>query len=58
MDRTRYLLDRLTAWSPVLLLGGLAALTYWLDAQIRSPTGNRGGRRATSRTCTSRTSAR
>ena len=43
MDRTRYLLDRLTAWSPVLLLGGLAALTYWLDAQIQSPAGNRGG---------------
>jgi lipopolysaccharide export system protein LptC len=28
-------LDRLIAWSPVLLLGGLAALTYWLNAQIR-----------------------
>jgi len=27
--------DRLIAWSPVLLLGGLAALTYWLNAQIR-----------------------
>ena len=26
--------DRLVAWSPVLLLGGLAALTYWLDAQV------------------------
>ncbi|CAG0977969.1 hypothetical protein BURK1_01584 [Burkholderiales bacterium] len=36
MDRSRYLLDRLTAWSPVLLLGGLAALTYWLDAQVLS----------------------
>ena len=35
MDRTKLLLDRLTAWSPVLLLGGLAALTYWLDAQIQ-----------------------
>jgi lipopolysaccharide export system protein LptC len=31
------LLDRLVAWSPVLLLGGLAALTYWLDAQIQAP---------------------
>jgi lipopolysaccharide export system protein LptC len=28
-------LDRLIAWSPVLLLGALAALTYWLNAQIR-----------------------
>jgi len=33
-------LDKLVAWSPVLLLGGLAALTYWLDAQIQ-PTGAR-----------------
>ena len=32
----RSLLDRATAWSPVLLLGGLAALTYWLDAQVLS----------------------
>ncbi len=31
----RTLLDRLTAWSPVLLLGSLAALTYWLDAQVQ-----------------------
>ena len=37
MDRTRALIDRLTAWSPVLLLGGLAALTYWLDAQVQAP---------------------
>ena len=27
--------DRLVAWSPVLLLGCLAALTYWLDAQVQ-----------------------
>jgi lipopolysaccharide export system protein LptC len=27
-------LDRLIAWSPVLLLGALAVLTYWLNAQI------------------------
>jgi lipopolysaccharide export system protein LptC len=27
-------IDRLVAWSPVLLLGAFAALTYWLDAQI------------------------
>ena len=43
MDRTRLFLDRLTAWSPVLLLGGLAALTYWLDAQVQAPTGARSG---------------
>lgn len=36
IDRTRRLLDRLIAWSPVLLLGALAALTYWLDAQIKT----------------------
>ena len=30
------LLDRLVSWSPVLFLGGLAALTYWLDAQVVS----------------------
>ncbi|HVK84967.1 MAG TPA: LPS export ABC transporter periplasmic protein LptC [Kofleriaceae bacterium] len=42
MDRTRLLLDRLTAWSPVLLLGGLAALTYWLDAQVQAPVNARG----------------
>ena len=27
--------DRLIAWSPVLLLGALAALTYWLNTQVR-----------------------
>ena len=30
-------LDRLVAWSPVLLMGALAALTYWLNAQVRPP---------------------
>jgi lipopolysaccharide export system protein LptC len=35
ISRTQAWLDRLVAWSPVLLLGGLAALTYWLNAQIR-----------------------
>ncbi|MBS0327553.1 MAG: LPS export ABC transporter periplasmic protein LptC [Proteobacteria bacterium] len=35
MDRTRVLVDRLVAWSPALLLAGLAALTWWLDAQIQ-----------------------
>jgi lipopolysaccharide export system protein LptC len=39
--RTR--LDRLVAWSPVLLLGGLAALTYWLDAQVQTATPRRDG---------------
>ncbi len=34
-SRTQTWLDRLVAWSPVLLLGALAALTYWLNAQIR-----------------------
>ena len=34
MTATRRL-DRLVSWSPVLLLGSLAALTYWLDAQIQ-----------------------
>jgi len=43
MERSRHFLDRLTAWSPVLLLGGLAALTYWLDAQVQSPS-NAGAR--------------
>jgi len=37
MDGSRALMDRLVSWSPVLLLGGLAALTYWLDAQITPP---------------------
>lgn len=31
------LVDRLVSWSPVLFLGGLAALTYWLDAQVQPP---------------------
>ncbi len=41
--RARTLLDRLTAWSPVLLLGGLAALTFWLDAQVQPPPARRDG---------------
>ncbi|MEO8345318.1 MAG: LPS export ABC transporter periplasmic protein LptC [Betaproteobacteria bacterium] len=36
-------LDRATSWSPVLLLGGLAALTYWLDAQVQTPAPRRDG---------------
>ncbi|MGE5169014.1 MAG: LPS export ABC transporter periplasmic protein LptC [Rudaea sp.] len=43
MDRTRAWFDRLVAWSPVLLLGGLAALTYWLNAQVQPPTLHRDG---------------
>jgi lipopolysaccharide export system protein LptC len=37
LDPSRRLLDRLVSWSPILLLGGLAALTFWLDAQIQPP---------------------
>ena len=43
MDRTRGFVDRLVAWSPVLLLGGLAALTYWLDAQVLAPSARADG---------------
>lgn len=43
MDHTRAFFDRLVAWSPVLLLGGLAALTYWLDAQVQGPVDRRDG---------------
>ena len=43
MDHTRAFFDRLVAWSPVLLLGGLAALTYWLDAQVQAPLERRDG---------------
>lgn len=37
MNFGKGLLDRLVTWSPVFLLGGLAALTYWLDAQVQAP---------------------
>ena len=37
MPPQRARLDRLVAWSPAILLGGLAALTYWLDAQVQAP---------------------
>ena len=43
MDRKRALIDRLTAWSPVLMLGALAAFTYWLDAQVQSAPPRRDG---------------
>ena len=37
MRTRRSLVDRLTNWSPVILLGSLAALTFWLDAQVQPP---------------------
>lgn len=43
MDRAREIFDRLVGWSPVLLLGALAALTYWLDAQVQPPAARRDG---------------
>ena len=43
MNEGRKFFDRLTAWSPVLLLGGLAALTYWLDAQVAQQPPRRDG---------------
>lgn len=43
MDKSRAFFDRLIAWSPVLLLGSLAALTYWLDAQVQPPAVRRDG---------------
>ncbi|MFO1325693.1 MAG: LPS export ABC transporter periplasmic protein LptC [Burkholderiales bacterium] len=43
MITTRVLLDRATAWSPVLLLGALAALTYWLDSQVQPSAPRRDG---------------
>jgi lipopolysaccharide export system protein LptC len=43
MRRARVLVERWTAWSPVLLLAALAALTFWLDAQVQAPEGPRNG---------------
>jgi lipopolysaccharide export system protein LptC len=43
MIDTRGVLDRLVGWAPVLLLGSLAALTYWLDAQIQPSAARRDG---------------
>lgn len=37
MNVRQSLLDRIVAWSPALLLGAMAAMTYWLDAQVRAP---------------------
>jgi lipopolysaccharide export system protein LptC len=39
----RLRIDRFVAWSPILLLGGLAALTFWLDAQVASSTSRTSG---------------
>lgn len=43
MSAGRRLLDLLASWAPVLLLGGLAALTFWLDAQVASQGPRRDG---------------
>ena len=43
VDRSRRWLDRFSAWSPVLLLAGLAALTWWLDAQVADTGARRDG---------------
>jgi len=36
LKRARAVVDRWTAWSPAMLLAALAALTFWLDAQVQS----------------------
>jgi len=43
MLHPRRTLDRLVGWLPILLLGGLAGLTYWLDAQVTDPGPRRDG---------------
>src|SRR5262245_54653947 len=45
MKRGARLMDRLVPWSPVVLLGSLAAFTYWLDAQVQQPTRRDGSAR-------------
>ena len=45
MPTLRRTFDRLVGWLPVLLLGSLAALTYWLDAQVQDPGPRRDGAR-------------
>lgn len=40
---TQQLLDRTAGWLPILLLAALAALTWWLDAQITSDGGRGNG---------------
>lgn len=36
-------LDRIVGWLPILLLAGLAALTWWLDAQVHDDGARRDG---------------
>jgi len=43
VDRSLRWLDRFSAWSPLLLLAGLAALTWWLDAQVTDTAPRRDG---------------
>lgn len=43
MRGTRALVERWHAWSPAILLAGLAALTVWLDAQVQPPEPPRDG---------------
>lgn len=43
VDRRRRWIDRFSAWSPALLLGALAALTWWLDSQVADPGPRRDG---------------
>ncbi len=43
MDRRRRWLNLFTAWSPALLLAALAALTWWLDAQVAESGARRDG---------------
>jgi lipopolysaccharide export system protein LptC len=40
---SRRVLDRVVAWMPVLLLAGLAALTWWLDTQVQDADPRRDG---------------
>lgn len=40
---SRRTLDRVVAWLPILLLAGLAALTWWLDAQVQDADQRRDG---------------
>jgi len=40
---SRRALDRLIGWMPILLLAGLAALTWWLDAQVQDAGSRRDG---------------
>jgi lipopolysaccharide export system protein LptC len=40
---SRRTLDRIVAWLPILLLAGLAALTWWLDSQVQDAGPRRDG---------------